>query len=178
LDRSSQQALAKRYQAEKAFVLDANGNISDQIDIVIFDRQYSPLLFNQDEVLYVPAESVYAVIEVKQDLNRESIEYAGQKAASVRKLRRTSADIPHAGGTFRAKHHSEILAGILTLGCGWNTLHSNLESAIVGLPAEKRLHLGCSLQAGAFKVEYADNKDPAVSICQREESLIYSSCTS
>ncbi|MGC1122439.1 MAG: DUF6602 domain-containing protein [Candidatus Methanofastidiosia archaeon] len=165
--------LPKRYQAEKAFVLDANGNISDQIDIVVFDRQYSPLLFNQDEVLHVPAESVYAVIEVKQDLDKGTIEYAGQKAASVRKLRRTSVDIPHAGGTYRPKPHSEILAGILTLGCGWNTLHSNLESAITGLSVERKLHLGCSLQAGAFKVEYADNKKPIISICQREESLIF-----
>lgn len=165
--------LPKRHQAEKAFVLDADGNISDQIDIVIFDRQYSPLLFNQDNALYIPAESVYAIIEVKQDLSKASLEYAGSKAASVRRLRRTSAEIPHAGGKYHPKPHFEILAGILTNGCEWNTLGSNLESVIAGLAPEERIHLGCSLQIGAFEVEYFDDKNPKANISQKEESLIF-----
>ena len=49
------------------FLVDANGSISEQIDIVVFDRQYSPFLFNQDGCKYMPAESVYAVFEVKPD---------------------------------------------------------------------------------------------------------------
>jgi hypothetical protein len=166
--------LPKRYRAASAFVLDADGKISDQIDIVIFDCQYSPLLFNQDGTLYVPAESVYAVIEVKQGLSRESIKYAGAKAASVRRLRRTSVDIYHAGGTYRPKPHFEILAGILTLGSEWKALGSSLESAITGLTLEERIHLGCSLQAGAFEVEYSDNdKEPRINISRKEESLIF-----
>ena len=36
-----QKYLPQRYKAKKAFVLDSMGNISEQIDIVIFDRQYS-----------------------------------------------------------------------------------------------------------------------------------------
>lgn len=31
--------LSKRYCADKAFVIDSIGNISDEIDIVIYDRQ-------------------------------------------------------------------------------------------------------------------------------------------
>src|ERR1700759_4141588 len=33
--------LPKRYQAEKAHVVDSAGNFSQQMDVVIFDRQYS-----------------------------------------------------------------------------------------------------------------------------------------
>ena len=36
--------LPRRYQVDKAFVIDCKGNISEQIDIVIFDRHYSPFL--------------------------------------------------------------------------------------------------------------------------------------
>ena len=46
--------LPQRYRADSAFVIDCEGELSDQIDIVIYDRQYSPLLFHQDGVLYVP----------------------------------------------------------------------------------------------------------------------------
>ena len=37
--------LPKRYQAANAFVVDSLGNFSDQIDVVVFDRQYSPFIF-------------------------------------------------------------------------------------------------------------------------------------
>ena len=39
-----QQYLPSRYQVAKAFVIDADGTLSEQIDVVIFDRQYCPFL--------------------------------------------------------------------------------------------------------------------------------------
>lgn len=40
--------LPHRYQIDKAFVIDSEGEQSDQIDVVIYDRQYTPLLYNKD----------------------------------------------------------------------------------------------------------------------------------
>src|SRR5215469_2344855 len=51
-----QSYLPRRYCVDRAFVLDCDGSLSEQIDTVIYDRQYSPFLFNQDEAKYVPAE--------------------------------------------------------------------------------------------------------------------------
>ena len=62
--------LPKRYQAAKAHVVDSNGTFSDQIDVVVYDRQYSPFIFRYEEQTIIPAESVYAVFEAKQTLNR------------------------------------------------------------------------------------------------------------
>jgi hypothetical protein len=155
--------LPKRYQAAKAFVLDADGNLSEQIDIVIFDRQYSPFLFSQDGACYVPAESVYALLEVKQDLNKENLEYAGSKAASIRNLRRTSAPIPHAGGTFEPRKLFPIMAGVLTLGNTWNPpFGDSFERVISQLPSEKRIDIGCALQFGAFDVQYVEGSKPQI----------------
>ena len=112
--------LPARYRVSKAFVLDSEGQLSEQIDIAIYDRQYSPFLFNEDGALYVPAESIYAVFEVKQELNRSHVKYAGEKAASVRRLVRTTAPITHAGGVFEAKNPNPIIAGILCLESSWN----------------------------------------------------------
>ena len=39
--------LPRWYQTDRAFVIDSRGNCSDQIDIVIYERQYSPFLYNQ-----------------------------------------------------------------------------------------------------------------------------------
>lgn len=46
--------LPQRYQADRAFVIDSNGAISEQIDIVIYDRQYSPFLYKSGEPALCP----------------------------------------------------------------------------------------------------------------------------
>lgn len=89
--------LPQRYCIDKATVVDSQGASSDSIDIVIFDRQYSPLVFEQRGFRYVAAEAVYAVFEVKQTLNAKHLDYAAQKAASVRRLKRGSLVFRAAG---------------------------------------------------------------------------------
>jgi hypothetical protein len=83
--------LPRRYQAAKAHVVDSEGAFSDQIDVVIFDRQYSPFVFSHEGQVVVPAESGYAVFEAKQSIAATETEYAHRKAASVRRLHRTAS---------------------------------------------------------------------------------------
>jgi len=95
--------LPKRYQAAKAHVVDSLGNFSQQIDVVIFDRQYSPFIFTYENETIIPAESVYAVFEAKQTADAGLVAYAQEKVASVRRLHRTSLPIPYAKGVYPAK---------------------------------------------------------------------------
>lgn len=115
-----QRYLPMRYQAEKAYVVDSNGVFSQQMDVVIFDRQYSPFIFTFEGQVIVPAESIYAVFEAKQTINADLVKYAQEKVESVRKLHRTSLPIPHAGGTYPAKPPIQILGGILAFESEWN----------------------------------------------------------
>ena len=124
--------LPQRYQADRAFVIDSTGACSEQIDIVIYDRQYSPFLYNQANQRYVPAESVYAVLEVKQDLSREHVLYAGEKARSVRRLRRTSAPIPHAGGAYDPRPLPRIVAGLVSYHSSWSPPFGDAFRAALG----------------------------------------------
>ena len=78
-----QEYLPERYKVDKAIIIDSSGKQSQQIDLVIYDAQYSYLVFHQGDTKLIPAESVYAVFEVKQELNKEYIEAAGEKAKSV-----------------------------------------------------------------------------------------------
>ena len=90
--------LPQRDQAAKAHVVDSRGVFSEQIDVVVFDRQYSPFIFNFQNQTIVPAESVYAAFEAKQTINADQVAYAQRKVASVRRLHRTSLpDSPRGG---------------------------------------------------------------------------------
>lgn len=145
--------LPKRYQAEKAFVVDSLGNFSEQIDIVIFDRQYTPFIFQIGGQHIIPAESVYAVFEAKQSLNSEQIAYAQNKAASVRKLHPTSLPIPHAGGVYPAKPRLNTLAGIITLESDYSPkLGDTMLAALNKGHGDARLDIGCIAQHGIFEL--------------------------
>lgn len=163
--------LPARYRVSKAFVVDADGARSDQIDLLIHDRQYSPALVDVGEYLFMPAEAVYAVIEVKQVMDRESVLYASDKVASVRRLRRTSAPIPHAGGTYEPRQPPAIIGGLLSMECGWSDgLSEPLRTAWQAAPDAGRLDVGCALRAGSFAAEPGAG---IVEVSSRETALIF-----
>lgn len=142
--------LPLRYRAEKAHVVDSNGAFSEQIDVVVFDRQYSPLIFKYEEQLIIPAESVYAVFEAKQVINAALIDYAQKKVTSVRRLHRTSLPVPHVGGTSAPRPLPHIIGGILTFESDWNpALGQSLSDALSANP-EGRLDVGCVAAHGMF----------------------------
>jgi hypothetical protein len=151
-----QKYLPERYRCEKAHVCDSHGNFSDQIDVVVFDRQYSPFIFNYQDELIIPAESVYAVFEAKQEISASLIEYAQTKVASVRNLHRTSLPIPHAGGTYPPKPLINIIGGILTLESGWSPpLGEPMMKALNASVVNGHLDLGCVAAHGAFSYNKA-----------------------
>lgn len=155
--------LPKRYKVNRAFVIDSKGACSDQIDIVIHDRQYSPFVLNYGDALYVPAESVYAVFEVKQAMNAKYVKDAANKIASVRSLHRTSIAIPTASGVLEAKPLHEIIGGLLTVDSEWcPPFDSPLTSAINSTSKEGRLDIGCSAQQGMFEVTYSEPNPAAI----------------
>jgi hypothetical protein len=167
-----QHFLPKRYQADKAFVVDSNGRISEQMDIVIFDRQYSPFLAKLKKCHYIPAESVYAVLEVKQDLTAAHIDYAGGKAASVRALHRTTMPIRHAGGTFKPREHFNILAGLLCHASGWKPAFGKpFATAMNEREVAKRLDCGCCLEAGSFFTSWETGL-PISRVSDKDTSLV------
>lgn len=165
--------LPKRYRVDKAFVIDSRGNQSKQIDIVIYDQQYTPFVFHGKGAIYIPAESVYAVLEVKQSLNSEYLQYAAESAESVRQLHRTSANIYDYSGQKPAKVLHEIKAGILSLDSDWNpTLGESFEKKMAELVGDRKLDFGCSLKGGAF-VSSLDGDKVKIERSTPEESLIF-----
>ena len=162
--------LPRRYRTAPAFVIDAAGHRSRQIDIAIFDNLYSPPLFPHAPDFHLPAESVYAVFEVKPTLSRQRIRDAGEKAASVRALRRTSAPLIASGALRRDPIRPQpILAGILATSSVWNaeTFAANLRQAVSATPPLEHLDLGCSLEHGAFESQ------KSITVSTPEESLIF-----
>lgn len=169
--------LPRRYGVAKAFVVDSQSARSEQIDVVIHDRHFSPLLFEVGGAKYIPAESVYAAFEVKQELDKANLEYAADKVATVRRLHRTTVDVPHAGGKYDPVIPRRIIGGVLTRRSGWTPPFGDaFDKCLAALDARDSdgvtwgLDIGCAVEHGGFVVN-RDKDTHAVEVAHSETNV-------
>jgi hypothetical protein len=161
-----QKYLPNRYSVDKAIVIDSNGDTSHQIDIVIYDNWFTPFIFSQNGFHYIPAEGVYAVFEVKPDIQghveeKTFIEYAADKIESVRKLNRTSTDMINSGRKFPPRPLTKIVGGILasTNTFSHNNDNKTIKSHLSKQVGLKSIDIGCMADYGCFVVDYEPNEE-------------------
>lgn len=148
--------LPGRYGVDSGKVVDSRGHQSEQIDIIIYDTFYSPLMFIVGDDIFVPVESVYAVLEVKQTLNKAHLDAAAKKAQSVRRLYRTSVEIPNQFGKRISKdlNRFPILAGLLASESEWSVPFGDvLRGHLSQQTPERAIDFGCALGVGAFDTD-------------------------
>ena len=160
--------LPNRYDVATGIVIDSRGNRSDQIDVVVFDRHFTPTLLDQKNHRYIPAEAVYAMFECKPTIDKAYIEYAEAKAKSVRRMHRTSVSIAHAGGVYEPKEPFRILAGLLAPRTDWvdglgDSFRRNLSTEAMSM-----LDCGCALEHGTF-----DLHDGELLVVPEQGALMY-----
>ncbi|MCR5360431.1 MAG: Mov34/MPN/PAD-1 family protein [Bacteroidales bacterium] len=158
--------LPDRYKVDKAIVIDSTGNVSEQMDIVIYDAIYTPFIFNQDGFMYIPAESVYAVFEVKQDV-KGYIDYAAQKVGSVRRLKRTSVEMVNSGRRTSARPLTKIIGGILTTTSSYSGTET-VSKQLKELKGYQTLDLGCLCDTGSFHVDYKETRPDGIDQTKNE----------
>lgn len=60
--------------ARSVFIIDSNENISKEVDIAIYDEQYTPYIFNYGLIKFIPIEAVAAVVQCKsRALDKENL---------------------------------------------------------------------------------------------------------
>ncbi|MBK9148394.1 MAG: hypothetical protein IPM12_11345 [Flavobacteriales bacterium] len=162
--------LPQRYCVESAIIIDSAGRTSDAIDVVIFDRHFTPTLLDQKSFAYVPAEAVYAVFEVKQDLNGPMLAYASEKAASVRRMKRTSVGYMNGDVPMKPKPQIDIIAGIVALEATL-TLQTakGLAKALLPLAGDGILNCGLAVKGCSFDTFTAGT----ITISNQETALMH-----
>ena len=85
-----EQVLPRGVAVGKGFVIDSYGGTSRQQDVVLYERDFCPVFSINDtrQTTFYPCEGVIAVGEIKSRLDRDSLENAFKKVASVKALRR------------------------------------------------------------------------------------------
>lgn len=160
--------LPSKYAIGKGFVFDSTGQMSEQIDIIIYDALYAPLIFKTDAgEKYVTAESVYAVFESKPKINKGNLEYANGKVASVRRLKRSSRGMINAGKEVPPRELTPIIGGILAVDAVENdTIEKHLGECFC-------VDIGCAIKKTSFiSSRNVDGVLTGVQFSKPEESIL------
>ena len=89
--------LPPKYGVSRGEVVAATGEVSKQMDIVIYDAHHSPLLEECEASRVFAAESVYAVMEVKPHLHPALVAEAVRNVGSAKVLDRSCIVEEHGG---------------------------------------------------------------------------------
>mgnify|MGYP001652952988 CR=1 FL=1 len=64
--------IPKKFNIDRSvFIMDSFGNISKEVDLAIYDEQYTPYIFRYGTIKFIPIEAVAAVIECKSSKVKE-----------------------------------------------------------------------------------------------------------
>ena len=84
--------------ARSVFIIDSKRNVSKEVDIAIYDDQYTPYIFNYGLIKFIPVEAVTAVVQCKsQKLNSEILkewtEYINKLETSKDSIARLATNV-------------------------------------------------------------------------------------
>jgi hypothetical protein len=61
-----EQIIPRKFVIEQSvFIIDSHGNISNEVDLAIFDEMYTPYIFRYGRIKFIPIEAVVVVVECK-----------------------------------------------------------------------------------------------------------------
>lgn len=94
--------IPQKYSVRNGFVVDSNGNVSKEMDLIIFDDIYVPRFF-MESYSVIPIESVVAVVQVKTTLDINKLINAIDNLNSIDNL------IPEKGGRIISANKCEVI---------------------------------------------------------------------
>ncbi|MNJ92215.1 hypothetical protein D3C87_98810 [compost metagenome] len=77
--------LPERYLVKQGHIVNPEGKVSPQLDVIIFDRLNTPKFFeSRDNTVFYPIESVLAVGEIKKTLRKNDVIEFGEKIKFIK----------------------------------------------------------------------------------------------
>jgi Domain of unknown function (DUF6602) len=91
--------IPRRFAVGAGFILDPEGTVSRQTDVVVYDAFNCPVYHASEDAAIFPSNNVAAVVEVKSTLDGRELEDAWDKVEGIKSLKKTAST----GGPFFAQ---------------------------------------------------------------------------
>jgi hypothetical protein len=156
--RFLRERLPSSIEIAKGQIIDSRGQLSKQLDVIIYDAGHTPILYTSDEKdnRLVPSEGVLAVIEVKSHVDPSNVPGIIANMTSVKSLDK-SAYYPTAGLTNvinmygHTYYHFPTLYFLFAYDVGNFAAVALAFGALLSqLDVDKRIDCGCVLNKGVL----------------------------
>lgn len=168
-------------------IVSSRGDVSKQMDVVVFDCFRCPVLIREDEVHVFPVESVYAVIEVKSFLDSNELLDCVDKIYSAKRMPK-EAYVEQKGIVHTTELYGREFQSFPTLGFAFAFDSLELETLTANLAAinskkniglEDRIDAICILKKGVIANLTKEGKishtpEPGAKLCyiETDKSLL------
>lgn len=146
LQKHIKQLLPQKFTVGNGIITDINGTQSKQQDFFIYDTFNSPIFLQMESSCVIPVESVYATVEVKSTLTKETLWQSIENILSVKQL-----NISVLKNTFFVpKIHNFILGTVFayTSDSTIETVAQNVDELCRDIPKENQPSMVCIFDKG------------------------------
>ena len=143
---SIKQLLPQKFSVGTGIITDIQGTQSKQQDFFIYDAFNSPIFLNMHPSSIIPVESVYATVEVKSTLNKETLRQSIENIKSVKQL-----DINVLENSFFVPHYHNFILGTIfayTSDSSIETVVKNVDEICKTVPKENPPSMICIFDQG------------------------------
>ena len=82
----------QRLEIEEGFIINTHDEVSTECDIIIYDKNNTPLIQSQEMQKFYPVETVASVGEIKSVLTKKQFKTALEKLAKVKSLKKQQVE--------------------------------------------------------------------------------------
>ena len=84
-----EQIIPRKFSIEQSvFIMDSEGHVSKEVDLVIFDEGYTPYIFRYGRIKYIPIEAVAVVVQCKStNISGKNVTVLNKWSESITRLK-------------------------------------------------------------------------------------------
>ena len=140
------QLLPQKFAVGNGIITDVNGTQSKHQDFFVYDAFNSPIFLHMESSCIIPVESVYATVEVKSTLTKETLKQSIENIRSVKQLEITVLK----NSPFIPAQFNFILGTVFsyTSDSAIETVAQNVDEICRDIPKEKQPSVICILDKG------------------------------
>lgn len=140
------QLLPQKFAVGNGIITDVNGTQSKQQDFFVYDAFNSPIFLHMESSCVIPVESVYATVEVKSTLTKETLKLSIENIRSVKQLDITVLK----NSIFIPNQYNFILGTVFsyTSDSAIETVAQNINEICRDIPKEQQPSVICILDKG------------------------------
>ncbi len=162
------QLLPEKFRVGNGTIVDVHKTQSKQQDLFIFDAFNSPVFLKMESASVVPVESVYATVEVKSTLTKETLRQSIENIISVKKLQHSELQ----NSPLLFSRHNVIMGCIFayTSDSTIETVAHNVDKICAEIPKNQQPNVICVFNKGLI-VNVLKNKPGQLEIDPSDKTM-------